>query len=166
MTDRQSETNHLLVQIRDLLGDIALSIADNDRPFRYSDTLRRMQDEQYRLEKEYHALFISDAEQSRLEEELFQELIKKAKKYIETGIHNAQAEHTVWDQEKYSMNSEKYSNILEKYPNHPEKWRSDDGKLLWESMGSGQGFPARLNYGVGRGSGDSLRAALRKRGRL
>ena len=41
MTDRQSETNHLLVQIRDLLGDIALSIAGHPdrRPFRYSDTL-------------------------------------------------------------------------------------------------------------------------------
>ena len=156
MTDRQSETNHLLVQIRDLLGDIALSITesgDDVRPFRYSDTFRRMQAEQSRLEKEHDALSMSDAEQSRWEEEWFQELIREAKSYVKSRIYHAHR--------KGYMSLDKYHKILEKYPNHPEKWRSDDGKLLWESMGSGWGFPSsRL------GSGDSLRAALRKRGRL
>ena len=161
MTDRQSETNHLLVQIRDLLGDIALSIAESyGRPFRYSDTFRRMQAEQSRLNKEHDALSMSDAEQSRWEEEWFQELIREAKSYVESRIYHAHGNSPVVWREKGYMSLDKYHKILEKYPNHPEKWRSDDGKLLWERMGSGGGFPARL------GSGDSLRAALRKRGRL
>lgn len=113
MTDRQSETNHLLVQIRDLLGDIALSIADNDRPFRYSDTLRRMQDEQYRLEKEHD---------EHNEEERFRRLIKEAKGYILRRSH------------VYGREEEYYTNLLNKYPDHPEKWRSNDGELLWEYM--------------------------------
>ena len=164
MTDRQSETNHLLVQIRDLLGDIALSIDSSDgygeRFRRYSDTFRRMQAEQSRLEKEHDALFISDAEQSRWEEEWFQELISEAKKYVERGFYNAYHNNHLSSREKGYMTARKYHKILREYPNRPEKWRSDDGKLLWESMGSGGGFPARL------GSGDSLRAALYKRGRL
>ena len=115
MTDRQSETNHLLVQIRDLLGDIALSIAGHPdrRPFRYSDTFRRMQAEQNRLEKEHD---------EHNEEERFQRLIKEAKRYILRRSH------------VYGREEEYYTNLLNKYPDHPEKWRSGDGKLLWEYM--------------------------------
>ena len=155
MTDRQSETNHLLVQIRDLLGDIALSIAESGsdqagdsryfyygRPFRYSDTFRRMQAEQSRLEKEH-----DEAEQRRRGEEQFRELIEAAKVYILKSGH--------------VYGREKYTNLLNKYPDHPEKWRSNDGELLWEGM-----RVTRTGGGLLTNSGGSLRAALRKRGRL
>ncbi len=134
MTDRQSETNHLLVQIRDLLGDIALSIAESGsgeagasyyfyygRPFRYSDTFRRMQAEQSRLKKE-HDEAEQKAEQSRQDEEQFRVLIESVKGLILVKI-------------RYGYREKEYSALLKEYPNHPEKWRSDDGKLLWESMG-------------------------------
>ena len=145
MTDRQSETNHLLVQIRDLLGDIALSIAKSGsdygsfyygEPFRYSDTFRRMQAEQSRLKKEH-----DDAERSREEERVFRELIEEAKAYT--------LKHVYRHEEEYC------TNLLKKYPDHPEKWRSRDGKLMWERM-------------VGRTGvrGGMLRDALRERGRL
>lgn len=147
MTDRQSETNHLLVQIRDLLGDIALSIAGNPdrRPFRYSDTFRRMQAEQSRLEKEH-----DEAEPRRREEEQFRALIEQAKGYI---LRRRWAS---------CLEEEYYTNLLNKYPDHPEKWRSNDGELLWEGMTiiSSIGAPMRTHGDV------SLRAALRKRGRL
>ena len=144
MTDRQGETNHLLVQIRDLLGDIALSIAESGygRPFRYSDTFRRMQAEQSRLEKEH-----DEAEQRRRGEEQFRELIEAAKVYILKSGH--------------VYGREKYTNLLNKYPDHPEKWRSNDGELLWEGMGV-----TRTGGGLLMNGGGSLRAALRKRGRL
>ena len=152
MTDRQSETNHLLVQIRDLLGDIALSIAESGgtefsygRPFRYSDTFRRMQAEQSRLEKEHDV-----AEQRRREEEQFRELIEAAKEYIlEKSSYG------------YGHEEEYCTNLLNKYPDHPEKWRSNDGELLWEGMGI-----TRTRGGLLMNSGGSLRKALRKRGRL